>query len=142
MYIGIRADEFYRIESSKKNKVENIIEKHPFINFGIIKKDVENILKNAGIGIPDYYKWRKRSGCYFCFFQSPNDWLNLYKYHPDLYKKAMEYEFETGDDLKKSRFGWNTKYSLKELIENKNTICSDIKTDSQKELYRNLIELL
>lgn len=142
LYIGIRADEFYRIESSKKNKVENIIEKHPFINFGIIKKDVENILKNAGIGIPDYYKWRKRSGCYFCFFQSPNDWLNLYKYHPDLYKKAMEYEFETGDDLKKSRFGWNTKYSLKELIENKNTICSDIKTDSQKELYRNLIELL
>ena len=54
----------------------------------------------------------------------------------------MEYEFESGDDLKKSRFGWNTKYSLKELIENKNTICSDIKTDCQKELYRNLIELL
>lgn len=30
----------------------------------------------------------------------------------------MEYEFKTGDNLKKSRFGWNTKYSLKEIIEN------------------------
>ena len=140
LYIGIRADEAFRLESSKKNKTKNIIEKHPFVDFGIIKKDVENILNNCGINYPDYYKWRKRSGCYFCFYQSPADWLNLYKHHPKLYKIALEYEFESGDDLKKNRFGWNTKYSLKEIIKNKKSIST--KNTENKPIIKNLIEIL
>ena len=56
------------------------------INPKIKNCDEYKILDDVGIGLPDYYKWRKRSGCYFCFYQSLNDWLNLYEHHPDLYK--------------------------------------------------------
>ncbi len=142
LYIGIRADEAFRLDSAKQNQTQNIIEKHPFVEFGIIKKDVENILYESGINYPEYYKWRKRSGCYFCFYQSPKDWLNLYKHHPDLYKKAMEYEFKTGDDLKKSRFGWNTKYSLREIIENKALIENSKTRKNDNQYTKNLIELI
>ena len=54
----------------------------------------------------------------------------------------MEYEFKTGDDLKKSRFGWNTKYSLKEIIENKALIENSKTQKSNKQYTKNLIELI
>ena len=34
-----------------------------------MKEDVFEILNSSGIGVPKYYSWRSRSGCYFCFFQ-------------------------------------------------------------------------
>ena len=52
----------------------------------------------------------------------------------------MEYEFESGDDLKKNRFGWNTKYSLKEIIKNKKSIST--KNTENKPIIKNLIEIL
>ena len=78
------------------------------------------ILENAGIDYPDYYKWRERSGCYFCPFQTKKSWLDLYENHPNLYKKAMSYEFEKGDGMKKNAFYWNTDVSLKDLIKPEN----------------------
>ena len=41
----------------------------PFMDERIDRKGVFEILGNSGIGIPDYYEWRTRSGCTFCFFQ-------------------------------------------------------------------------
>ena len=32
------------------------------------KEDVFKILEDSGLGVPSYYEWRSRSGCYFCFF--------------------------------------------------------------------------
>ena len=142
LYIGIRSDESFRLKNAQKNNNKRVFEKHPFVDFGIIKTDVEKILKDVGINYPDYYKWRKRSGCYFCFYQSPRDWLNLYKYHPNLYQKAMEYEFEAGDDIKKNRFGWNTQYSLKQIIENKNSISIKNPNKENIGIRQNLFELL
>ncbi len=119
LYIGIRADEANRALTA--NTTDNYInEKHPFIEHGIAKQDVEKILSNAGIGMPAYYKWSGRSGCYFCMFQSKNTWLNLYQHHPDLYFKAMSYEFEPGQGLKKGHFGWNREYPLREMIKPEN----------------------
>lgn len=119
LYIGIRADEAHRALSSPTD--DNFIkEVHPLIENNIYRKDVDNILNSSGIGYPDYYKWRKRSGCYFCFYQSKMDWINLYENHPDLYQKAMEYEFEAGDGIKKGRFGWNVDMPLKEIIKPEN----------------------
>jgi len=31
------------------------------------KEDVFKILEDSGLGVPSYYEWRSRSGCYFCF---------------------------------------------------------------------------
>jgi len=119
MYIGIRADEADRTQSSINN--DNFINAiYPFVENGVNKSDVENILIKSGIGYPDYYKWRKRSGCYFCMYQSKNDWLNLYENHPDLFQKAMEYEIEKGATSRQTRFGWNCDMALKDMIKPEN----------------------
>ena len=118
MYIGIRADEAFRLKTVKNTDM--LKECHPFVDFNIYKSDVTTILKNVGIDYPDYYKWRERSGCYFCPFQSKKSWLDLYENHPNLYKKAMSYEFERGDGMKKNAFYWNADISLKDLIKPEN----------------------
>ena len=63
-YVAIRADEDRKGYINKKG---NIMPRYPFIEEGLIFKDVINILETSGLGLPNYYKWRKRSGCYFCF---------------------------------------------------------------------------
>jgi len=119
LYVGIRADEAARTSGSINNE-EYIKAKYPFVENGLFKKDIDEILETTGIGYSDYYNWRKRSGCYFCFFQSKNDWLNLYEHHPDLYKKAMEYEEQLESTDRKKRFGWNLEMSLKDMIKPEN----------------------
>ena len=41
--------------------------KFPFIEDCIDKDGVMEILESSGLGLPDYYKWRSRSGCTFFF---------------------------------------------------------------------------
>ena len=120
LYIGIRIDESFRINERGKFSNKFIEECFPFVEHNISRIDVENILAKCGIGYSDYYKWRQRSGCYFCMFQSKKDWLNLYYNHPDLYQKAMSYEYDKTDYGNQQRFGWNSTISLKELIIKKN----------------------
>ena len=129
MYVGIRADEAIRTKSSRHNQKE-IIAKYPFVEYGLVKKDIENILEKSGIGYSDYYRWRKRSGCYFCFFQSKHDWINLYENHPKLYFEAMKYEIDAGTTDRKTRFGWNTEMALKDMIKPENM--QKIKDDYNK----------
>jgi 3'-phosphoadenosine 5'-phosphosulfate sulfotransferase (PAPS reductase)/FAD synthetase len=112
MYVGIRADEPHRkgyIVTSKSN----IIPRCPFIDDNIRLADVNRILRESGIGLPDYYAWRSRSGCYFCFFQQRIEWVGLLENHPTLYWKAAEFEkidLSTGE-----HFTWVEGESLKEL---------------------------
>ncbi len=113
VYIGIRADESSRVNNSQDNEI--IKQVYPFVEYNIIKKDVCNILDNNGIGFPEYYKWRSRSGCYFCFFQKKIEWLNLKEYHPNLFKKALEFE-EQGNVQRGKKFSWCQDISLKELV--------------------------
>lgn len=89
-YIAIRSDEASRkgYVSSKKN----IHARFPFIEDGIDHDGVMRILDNAGVGLPEYYEWRTRSGCYFCFFQRKAEWVGLSERHPDLWEKAVAIE--------------------------------------------------
>ena len=87
-YIGIRADESRGGYISHK---PNIRAAYPFIDDGIVKADVFRILEDS-VGVPDYYRWRSRSGCYFCFFQRKEEWVGLAENHPDLFEKAKAYE--------------------------------------------------
>ncbi|QCO02849.1 hypothetical protein [Azospirillum argentinense] len=50
------------------------------------------ILEDCGLGLPPYYSWRSRSGCYFCFYQAIGEWQGLKENHPDLFEKAKAYE--------------------------------------------------
>jgi 3'-phosphoadenosine 5'-phosphosulfate sulfotransferase (PAPS reductase)/FAD synthetase len=87
----------------------------------LVREDIFRILEESGVGVPAYYNKidfeingktgqyaRSRSGCFFCFFQQKIEWVWLYEQHPDLYKKAMEYE--------KDGYTWGQHESLEDLI--------------------------
>ena len=119
-YIGIRADENRKGYISKK---PNIIPVYPFQDDGITKADVFRILEESAVGVPEYYKWRSRSGCYFCFYQRKSEWVGLKENHPDLFQKAKAYEKTTTPSGKP--YTWNQNLSLDDLERQKEKILSD-----------------
>lgn len=118
-YIGIRADEDREGYISAK---ENINPAYPFKEDGLVKDDIIRILEDSGIGMPKYYEWRSRSGCYFCFFQRKYEWVMLSEKHPDLFEKAVKYEAEHSDGRK---YYWAEGESLLKLIERKEQIITE-----------------
>lgn len=105
-YIGIRADENRDGYVSKKPPVlserPNILPVYPFKDDGLGIADIAAILDGSGLGLPDYYRWRSRSGCYFCFYQQIGEWQRLNDEHPDLFEQAKGYERVEGG----KRFSW------------------------------------
>lgn len=114
-YIAIRGDEHREGYISTKPNIKPIF---PFIHDGIVRKDVFQILEQT-VGVPEYYKWRSRSGCFFCFFQRREEWLGLYDNHPDLFKKAMELEKV---DLNGNGYTWIEGMTLEKLLNKRDSI--------------------
>jgi hypothetical protein len=112
-YIGIRADEQHR--KGYISTKPNIVAKYPFIDDGLVKNDIVRLLEDSGLGLPKYYEWRSRSGCYFCFFQQRIEWVGLLENHPDLFEKAAQYEKDKEDQLTGERYTWSQRESLEEL---------------------------
>jgi len=111
LYVGIRADEQHR--AGYVSTKPNIQSRFPFVEDGLRRQDIMRILDDSGVGLPDYYTWRSRSGCYFCFFQQRREWVGLLETHPQLFERAREYEkedLETGE-----RYTWIEGESLAEL---------------------------
>lgn len=109
-YVGIRADEDREGYISTK---DNITSQFPFREDGLDKQDIYRILEDSGLGRPEYYDWRSRSGCYFCFYQRRSEWVGLKENHPALYEKAKAYE--KVDDATGEHFTWSDTESLAEL---------------------------
>src|SRR5262249_7554050 len=109
-YIGIRADEEREGYISSK---PNIRAEYPFKENGIRREDVIRILEEAGLGLPSYYAWRSRSGCYFCFFQRKREWVVLLEKHPELFESAKSYEKPGQSDG--PGYTWQRGESLDEL---------------------------
>lgn len=107
-YVGIRADEDREGYISTKPNIRAVF---PFKEDGIVKADVYRILTESGVNVPEYYSWRSRSGCYFCFYQRKSEWVGLKENHPDLFEKAKAYEKTDGPE----RFTWSDVESLDEL---------------------------
>jgi len=97
-YVGIRADENREGYISQKETIKAVF---PFSEDGLVRDEIFQILEDS-IGIPEYYEWRSRSGCYFCFFQRQDEWLGLKRRHPDLFEKAKKLE----QDVAKRKFDW------------------------------------
>lgn len=133
-YIAIRADEPRR-EGYISTK-PNIESRFPFKEDGLNKEDVMRILESSGLGIPKYYDWRSRSGCYFCFFQRKEEWIGLKQKHPDLFEKAKQ--FEKFDPATGKRYTWSQGESLDELLERSDHIKSRSKNTQKKP--KNLME--
>src|SRR5262249_12890036 len=93
----------------------NIKVVYPFKEDGVDFAGVQRILIESAIGLPPYLEWgRSRSGCYFCFFQKPIEWIRLLEAHPDLFDLAQNYETET-NAIKGGFFKWNDSMTLSEM---------------------------
>ena len=126
-YVAIRAD-----ESNRKGYVStkpNIKTEFPFVDDGIDHAGVLRILEDAGLNLPEYYEWRTRSGCYFCFFQRKAEWVGLADKHPDLFKRAVAIEQKVLKDagvagdadfgssaMKGRQYTWSQGETLTELL--------------------------
>lgn len=120
-YIGIRADENREGYISQKETIKAVF---PFIDDGLVRDDIFQILEDT-VGIPEYYKWRSRSGCYFCFFQRQDEWLGLKRNHPELFEKAKAFEqkirkkFDWQDgEVEVGGYGytWSSQGTVEELV--------------------------
>jgi hypothetical protein len=96
-YVGIRADENREGYVSSKPTIKPVF---PFMEDGIVRADVFQMLEES-VGIPEYYKWRSRSGCFFCFFQRQDEWMGLKRHHPELFERAKTYE-----NRERKKFDW------------------------------------
>jgi len=129
-YVAIRSDEEYR-EGYQSNK-EKLLVRLPFKDASIDKAGVIEILDGSGLGLPDYYRWRSRSGCTFCFFQQKIEWVRLQEEHPDAFEEAKRYEktaIEHG-----SPFTWSQGESLTDLEQPERQ--EQIRLDHEKRLAR------
>ena len=106
-YVGIRADENRGGYQSSKETIKPVF---PFVEDGIMRGDVFNILEKS-TGVPKYYDWRSRSGCYFCFFQRESEWLGLKRKHPKLFERAKAFEEDSGNG-----FTWRQGATLDEVV--------------------------
>lgn len=132
-YVAIRAD-----ESNRKGYVStkpNIRTRFPFVEDQIDHAGVVRILEDAGINLPEYYRWRTRSGCYFCFFQRKAEWVGLADNHPELFEKAVAIEQKTLKDagvdgdasfaasgMKGRQYTWSDGETLTELLARRDEI--------------------
>ena len=92
---------------------------------GVDKAGVTKILEESGVGLPAYYEWRTRSGCYFCFFQRKHEWVGLAERHPDLFEKAIAYEDKVQYEataMQGRDYTWSHGESLRELIARRDEI--------------------
>lgn len=131
-YVAIRADEPNR-EGYKSSK-SNIQVKFPFRERSIGKKEVIELLDDFGIGLPEYYSWRTRSGCSFCFFQRKYEWVMLAEKDPKKFQEAVEYEKVLPDGR---RYTWNQGQTLLQLLDRKEEIIADHEKILQKQKGQN-----
>ena len=135
-YVAIRAD-----ESSRTGYIStkpNITTVFPFIEDDIDHDGVMRILDEAGVGLPDYYEWRTRSGCYFCFYQRKAEWVGLSERHPELFERALAIESKVLTDsngagdasyqdvaMQGRAFTWSQGETLVELVARKDEIMAN-----------------
>lgn len=137
-YIAIRADENREGYISHKPNIHPV---YPFKDAGVDKAGVMRILERAGIGLPSYYEWRTRSGCYFCFFQRQAEWVGLAERHPDLFERAVAYEQKAGYEataMEGRQYTWTGREPLTELIRRRDEILVKHRANMEKPATRNL----
>ena len=136
LYVGIRADEPHR--KGYVSTKTNITACFPFVDDGLTHRDIMDLLERSGLGLPDYYKWRSRSGCYFCFYQQRREWVGLLENHEDLYWKAAEFEKydpETGEG-----FTWIEGESLTTLANDPERIAAIKKEYEERRTWQMCLE--
>ncbi len=89
--IGIDYGELDRQHTSRRKFIDC---KYPLIEAGIGREGCKTIILSHHLAVPP------KSSCYFCPFQTKTQWIELYRNHPDLFWKAVEFEEHSTDILK------------------------------------------
>jgi len=132
-YVAIRADEQREGYISTK---ENLTSVFPFREDGIDAEGVLRILDTAGLGLPAYYEWRSRSGCYFCFFQRKAEWVRLAERHPERFKEAVEIENKVRYEqtaMQGRQYTWSQGETLEQLLARKDDILREEEDRKERE---------
>ena len=137
-YVAIRADEPYR--TGYISTKPNIKAVYPFKEDRKDKEDIVKILDESGIGLPKYYDWRSRSGCYFCFYQRKIEWVGLYENHPDLFEKAKA--FEAFHKNHGRNHTWCQDESLEEMVARRNEIKESFQAINKDKKPRSLVDAI
>ena len=91
-YVGIAADEQYRLER-KRNKNPNHI--HPLADWGMTEADCLKYCYERGYDWSGLYEHFKRVSCWCCPLQSLEELRQLYRYYPELWQKLKEWDKRT-----------------------------------------------
>ncbi len=153
---GFRGPLMVQSLTSAKSKFLSLF---PFVEDGIDHAGVLKILDEAGVGLPSYYDWRTRSGCYFCFYQRKAEWVGLADRHPELFERAVAIESKVllnagaGQDanyednaMQGRAYTWSSGESLPELLDRRSEILERHEGRMQRERERRenvpLVEVL
>lgn len=120
--IGFRIDE----GSAERRRVENksIMANgdslwRPFMEGAGVNIDgVHQIIKDAGLELPGFYKWTTRSGCALCFYKPLRDIIRAYVHERPLFDKMSELEEKaiTANGRRASPYVLIFKMTLTEII--------------------------
>lgn len=94
MFIGIRADEADRLAFAIP-EVETVF---PFVEMGVGRDMVFKILSET-VGIASTYRYRSRSGCFVCPFQTRQELVGLLQFSPSEFARGQTCEKVDQKDL-------------------------------------------
>jgi hypothetical protein len=107
-YVGLRADEETRVGAVYADSILGIAQRFPLREWGWGVEEVMTYLDEQGIRIPD------RTDCAMCYAQQLGEWWNLWKFQPERWKQAEEYEQAIGHTFRTdTRDAWPA--ALKDL---------------------------
>lgn len=104
-YVGIAADEKYRLERKNNQRSECI---HPLVEWNMTEADCLQYCKERGFDWNGLYDRFRRVSCWLCPLQSLSELRKLWEFYPDLWEKLRQYDEMTWRK-------YRSDYSVKEL---------------------------
>lgn len=104
-YVGIAADEQYRLERSRNQSPNHV---HPLVDWGMTEDDCLRYCFKCGYDWGGLYQHFKRVSCWCCPLQSLEELRQLYQYYPDHWAKLKDWDKRTWRNFRAD-------YSVEEL---------------------------
>jgi len=81
LLVGVDAREIHRAKPKKNYE-------YPLVEMGLNRNDCRKVILDAGLELP------QKSGCFICPFQKKEQWIELKRSYPELWRVAVELERE------------------------------------------------